>query len=81
MNIEIDYNVLEINNLLEKEQINNFLQTQDVRISPALQEWIDTPFNRTQDYYFIDYNSELWLTMLGLIRPGLIRKTLAIITK
>ena len=66
----------------EKERILTFLQGQaDVRISPALTEWIATPFNRTQDYFFVDYNTETWLTMLALIRPGLIRKTVQIVAK
>ena len=66
----------------EKERILTFLQGQsDVRVSPALTEWIATPFNRTQDYFFVDYNLESWLTMLGLIRPGLIRKTVQIVAK
>jgi hypothetical protein len=65
----------------EKIQIDNFLKQQEVRVSPALKEWINSPFNRTQDYYFVDYNSELWLTMLSLIRPGLIRKTVNIVAK
>jgi hypothetical protein len=67
---------------LEKERILSFLQGQtDIRVSPALTEWIATPFNRTQDYFFVDYDSESWLTMLGLIRPGLIRKTVQIVAK
>jgi hypothetical protein len=33
------------------------------------------------DHYFIDYNDEQWLTMLSLIRPGLIRQTQQIVTK
>jgi hypothetical protein len=66
----------------EKDRILTFLQGQaDVRISPALTEWIATPFNRTQDYFFVDYNAESWLTMLALIRPGLIRKTVQIVAK
>jgi len=65
----------------EKTQIDNFLKGQDIRISPALHEWMATPFNRTQDYYFVDHNSELWLTMLALIRPGLIRRTVEIVAK
>jgi signal peptidase I len=66
----------------EKQRILSFLQGQaDVRISPALTEWIATPFNRTQDYFFVDYNTETWLTMLALIRPGLIRKTVQIVAK
>jgi hypothetical protein len=66
----------------EKDRILSFLQGQnDVRISPALTEWIATPFNRTQDYFFVDYNEESWLTMLSLVRPGLIRKTVQIVAK
>lgn len=65
----------------EKTRINEFLTRQAVRVSPALQEWISTPFVRAQDYFFIDYNSETWLTMLSLVRPGLIRKTVNIVAK
>ena len=66
----------------EKDRILTFLQGQaDVRISPALTEWIATPFNRTQDHFFVDYNAESWLTMLSLVRPGLIRKTVQIVAK
>jgi hypothetical protein len=66
----------------EKDRILSFLQGQtDIRTSPALTEWIATPFNRTQDYFFVDYNAETWLTMLSLVRPGLIRKTVQIVAK
>jgi hypothetical protein len=66
----------------EKDRILCFLQNQsDIRISPALTEWIVTPFNRTQDYFFVDYNTESWLTMLSLVCPGLIRKTVQIVAK
>jgi len=64
----------------QKTQLINFLANQpDVRISPALTKWIDLKFTRTQDYFFIDYNEPAWLTMLSLVTPGLIRKTLQII--
>jgi hypothetical protein len=66
----------------ERQQIMTFLQGQhNVRVSPALKEWMTTSFNRTQDYFFVDYDSESWLTMLGLVRPGLIRKTVQIVAK
>jgi hypothetical protein len=66
----------------ERQQIMTFLQGQDnVRVSPALKEWMITPFNRTQDYFFVDYNTETWLTMLSLVRPGLIRRTVQIVAK
>ncbi len=66
----------------EKQRILSFLQGQTaVRVSPALADWVATPFNRTQDYFFVDYDAESWLTMLSLIRPGLIRKTVQIVAK
>jgi hypothetical protein len=65
----------------QKNQLLNFLVNQQdhIRISPALQLWINQPFNRIQDYFFIDHDSESWLTMLSLVHPGLIRKTMEII--
>jgi hypothetical protein len=64
----------------QKTQLVNFLANQsDIRISPALTQWIDLKFTRTQDYFFVDYNTTSWLTMLSLVTPGLIRKTLQII--
>jgi hypothetical protein len=66
---------------VQKDHLMDFLHNQQasVRVSPALQRWIDQPFNRTQDYFFVDYNSASWLTMLALVNPGLIRKTMQII--
>ena len=64
----------------QKTHLKNFLANQPgIRISPALKNWINYKFTRTQDYFFIDYNDPAWLTMLGLVLPGLIRKTLEII--
>jgi hypothetical protein len=65
----------------EKENIINFFNNQQdyIRISPALVKWLLAPFHRTQDYFFIDYDSESWMLMLSLIKPGLIRKTVNII--
>jgi hypothetical protein len=65
----------------QKSNLVNFLANQNsyVRISPALAKWVVEPFYRTQDYFFVDYDDESWLTMLGLVRPGLIRKTMQII--
>jgi len=60
--------------------LKNFLISQPTaRISPAFQVWLDGVFNRTQDYFFVDHDSMQWLTMLGLVRPGMIRKTMQII--
>jgi hypothetical protein len=64
----------------QKTHLTGFLLNQQtVRVSPALDEWIVGSFNRTQDYFFIDHNEMSWLTMLSLVRPGLIRKTMQII--
>jgi len=66
----------------QKNQLAQFLENQqtNARLSPALLPWLQTNFNRTQDYFFIDYHIPQWLTMLALVHPGLIRKTVQIIT-
>jgi len=70
-------------NLTAAQRLNleEFLITQSeyVRLSPALERWIDMSFNRTQDYFFVDHDSETWCTMLSLVQPGIIRKTMHII--
>ena len=64
----------------QKTHLAGFLLNQPTaRLSPALKGWIAGAFNRTQDYFFIDHNEMSWLTMLSLVRPGLIRKTMQII--
>jgi hypothetical protein len=64
----------------QKIHLTGFLSNQiTVRMSPALNEWVNGSFNRTQDYFFVDHDEMSWLTMLGLVRPGLIRKTQQII--
>jgi len=64
----------------QKTYLKNFLANQtDIRISPALTQWINCKYTRTQDYFFIDYNEPVWPTMLSLVLPGLIRKTMQII--
>ena len=68
----------------EKQNLVNFFtnQKEHIRISPALDKWLyNLPYKRTQDYFFIDYSGGQWMTMLSLIRPGLIRRTLDIINK
>lgn len=65
----------------EKESLEKFLTNQQIKISPALTEWFKQPYIRTYDYFFIDHNDIQWLTMLALVQPGLIRKTLPIVAK
>ena len=55
-------------------------QQQDIRLSPSLQQWVEHPrWNRTLDYHFIDHDDSGIITLLGLIEPGLIRRTLPIV--
>ena len=65
----------------QKDHLESFLTNHqnDVRVSPALQRWIDQPLNRTQDYFFVDHDTQQWLTLLNLVSPGIIRKTMHII--
>jgi hypothetical protein len=65
----------------EKRILIDFLQNQQshARMSPGLKNWVDDPFTRTQDYFFMDHNGSSWLSMLSLVRPGIIRKTLQIV--
>ena len=64
----------------QKTHLINFLVNQPTaRVSPALTTWLISKFHRTQDYFFIDHNGMSWLTMLSLVHPGLIRKTMQII--
>lgn len=64
----------------QKQQLANFLHNSQthVRLSPSLTTWLDNKFLRVQDYFFVDYTSDTWMTMLALIDPGLIRKTMQI---
>jgi hypothetical protein len=66
----------------QKDMLINFLNNQraGIRVSPALETWITGKFHRTQDYFFVDHNEMSWLTMLSLVHPGIIRKTLQIVT-
>lgn len=65
----------------QKDHLQAFLNNHsaNVRVSPALREWLAIPFNRLQEYFFVDHDSETWLTMLNLVSPGIIRKTMQII--
>jgi hypothetical protein len=65
----------------QKHTLRDFLLNQQthVRLSPSLLKWINQSFNRTQDYFFVDYDTPSWLTMLNLVQSGIIRKTVHII--
>jgi hypothetical protein len=65
----------------DKQVLIDFLQNQQehTRMSPGLKNWVHDSFKRTQDYFFVDHNGSSWLSMLSLVRPGIIRKTLQIV--
>jgi len=61
--------------------LENFLNAQqDIRLGPALEHWINYHGSyRVQDYFFIDHEDVSLITMINLVAPGMIRKTLPII--
>ena len=67
----------------EKSTLTNFLTNQQdyMKLSPGLRSWMNKSLthNYVSDYYFIDYSDDQWLTMLSLVHPGLIRKTVKIL--
>lgn len=65
----------------QKDHLEAFLNNHSahVRVGPALRDWLSLPFNRVQDYFFVDHDAETWLTMLNLVVPGVIRKTMNIV--
>lgn len=70
----------------QKQSLTNFLKTNstngDLKMSPALRYWSGAIKSFvTQEHFFIDYNDDRLLTMLALIKPKLIRKTLKIVAK
>jgi hypothetical protein len=64
----------------QKHNLVKFLENQQnfVRLSPSLLDWLDNRFFRSQDYFFIDHDGVNWLTMLSLVCPDIIRKTMQI---
>lgn len=71
----------------QRESLGSYLQAQnDVTISPALSFFIRPSSEsvssyrstRTQDYFFINHDSPGSISMLNLIVPNIIRKTLPI---
>lgn len=59
--------------------LRGFLQVQEnIRLSPALLTFFENGWQRSQDYYFIDYDDPSIISMLSMIVPRLVRKTLPI---
>lgn len=55
-------------------------QQQHIRLSPSLAYWTGTArWHRTYDYHFIDHDDASIITLLALVEPRLIRRTLPIV--
>lgn len=67
----------------EQEHLRNWLknQTPVIRLSPGLNRWCDTLTDEpyTLGNYFFDYDDPRLLSMLSLVRPGLIKCTKSIV--
>ena len=67
----------------QKNTLTNFLLAQQdyIKLSPGLQNWMhkDRMHSYVLEHFFIDYSDDQWLTMLSLVHPGLVRKTVQII--
>jgi hypothetical protein len=67
----------------QAEAIINFFTNHLGYVAPsgALKEWINSSdHSHLREHYFVDYTGESWLVMLSLVCPGLIRKTLTIVS-
>lgn len=66
----------------QAERLSLFLQSQeDIRLSPGLKKWVEG-YGASfyfPDYFFIDYNNPSIITMLGMLVPSPIRKTVKIV--
>ena len=69
--------------LQQAQSLQRFLLNQDdIGMSPTLRRWCQTAIShgqRTQDYWFFDHDQPGTLSMLGLIVPRLIRRTLPLV--
>lgn len=66
----------------QKDILVNFLKgRKDIRLGPALTEWTLNNYRYVCDNYFIDHNDDGFLTMLALVSPIKIKKTLTLLTE
>lgn len=66
----------------QKQNFKQFIESQtDIRIGPSVEHFLYKypEYTYMSDNYFIDYNNESFLTMLKLVAPVKIRKTVALV--
>ena len=73
----------------QRDMLANFLHSRrdTLRVSPALDEWANSTFvgyirnlSYSRSYYFVDHDHPNEGTMLSLVLPGIVRKTMPIET-
>jgi len=73
----------------QRDMLANFLHSRQdtLRVSPALDEWVNGTFvgyirnlSYSRSYYFVDHDHPNEGTMLSLVMPGIVRKTMPIET-
>lgn len=70
--------------ITQKDQLYKFLSGRDeIRLGPGFVEWFEKfPNNKyICDNYFIDYNDDGFLTMLGLVSPIKIKRTVQLLNE
>ena len=66
----------------DREFVSNYLRNQgnSIRLSPGLDFWVNHSNGTVlQSHFFLDYDNSAVLSMMNLVRPGLIRKTQTLI--
>ena len=72
----------------QRDMLKNFLESRrdTLRVSPALSDWITgnvgyiLNLNYSRSHYFVDHDHPNEGTMLSLVMPGIVRKTMPIET-